>query len=227
MNPTNKSAIAPTAATSKKVRRMLGLSLHDWENSMILFLIIAGFFGLIAGAATWAVVQRIELAQSQKELEEYKLTVEGKVADAKKEGIEAGKTAGDALLRAAELEKEAASSRLETEKIKGVVGWRTIKPEVASELERALAANPGSVNLRFMDGDPEALFLAIQFSQVFSKAHWQIAPGALKPANAIVFGIGLPDSSGTDAQRLRAAFTAAGIEFSPNPVPRAQPSQFQ
>jgi hypothetical protein len=80
MNPTNKAAIATTAATSKEVRRVLGLSLHGWENAMVISLIIAGFFALIVGAATWAVVrlQRIELAESKRELDEYKLTVEGK-----------------------------------------------------------------------------------------------------------------------------------------------------
>ncbi len=200
---------------------MLGLSLHGWENAMVVFLIVAGFFALIAGAATWSVVrlQRIELAESKTEFDEYKLTVEGQVADAKKEGIEAGKTAGNAMLRAAELEKEAANARLETEKIKGIVEWRTIKPEIASEIEKMLAAKPGSVNLRWTDGDPEALFLAIQFSHILPRAHWQVAGGSLKPANAIVFGIGLPDASGPDAQTLRTVFSTAGIPFSPNPVP--------
>src|SRR5260370_3946336 len=114
-NPTNKNAIEPMAASSKDVRRMLGLSLHGWENSMVVFLIIAGFFALLAGAATWAVVrlQRIEIAESQRELDSYKLTVESKVADAKKEGIEAGKTAGNALVRAEEL--KAANLALEAQ----------------------------------------------------------------------------------------------------------------
>jgi hypothetical protein len=121
--------------------------------------------------------------------------------------------------RAATLEKEAADARSETERLKQVVAWRTIAPVDALKLENALVGKPGAVNLRFMDGDPEALFLTIQFSQILSKAHWQVAPGALKPANAIVFGISLPDATSADAQTLRAAFVAAGIAFSPNPVP--------
>ena len=54
---------------------MLGLSLHGWENSMVVSLIIAGGFALLAGAATWAVVrlQRIEIEASNKELEKYKI----------------------------------------------------------------------------------------------------------------------------------------------------------
>lgn len=51
------------------------------------------------------ILQRQETAEAKRELEEYRLSAEGRVADAKREGIEAGKTAGDALLRAAELKK--------------------------------------------------------------------------------------------------------------------------
>jgi hypothetical protein len=115
-------------------------------------------------------------------------------------------------------ENEAANARLETEKLKAVVAWRAIPPTKASELEKALAAKPGAVNLRWMDGDPEALFLAIQISQILAKAHWQVAPGAFKPANTLVFGIALPDATSVDAQTLRAAFLAAEIPFSPNPL---------
>lgn len=70
-----------------------------------------------------------------------------------------------------------------------------------------------------MDGDPESLFLAIQFSQILGKAGWQIAPGALKPVNAIVFGIRLPDDSGESALMLRKSFSKSKIPFDTNPVP--------
>jgi hypothetical protein len=48
-NATSKAMMAKTAVTLKEVRRVLGLSLHGWENAMVIFLIIAGFFALIAG----------------------------------------------------------------------------------------------------------------------------------------------------------------------------------
>ncbi len=121
----------------------------------------------------------------------------------------------------ARLEREAASAKLETEKLKQVVAWRIIQPEAAAELEKILSGKPGSVNLRYTDGDPESLFLAIQISQILGKAKWQIAPGATKFANAIQFGIALPDSAGTDAQTLRKAFVAAKIAFSIGPLPPA------
>lgn len=200
---------------------MLGLSLNGWENAMVLSLILAGFLALLVGVTTYAVVrlQRIELAESRQELERYQAEAEVKIEEARKEGIEAGKAAGDALVRAAQLEKDAANARLETEKIKGVVAWRSVPLKNSAELEKVLAAKPGSVNLRYTDGDPEALFLAIQISQILGNAHWQVAPGAVKPSNAIVFGIALPDAAGNDAQTLRAAFSAATIPFSTEQLP--------
>lgn len=143
------------------------------------------------------------------------------LADTNARAEEAKAASSGANARAAELEKEAANARLETERIKEAVAWRVISPENASELGKVLSATPGSVNLRYMDSDPEALFLAIQISQILSKANWKVAPGAIKPDNAIVFGIGLPDSSGTDAKTLRVAFSAAKVPFSTNALPLA------
>ena len=116
--------------------------------------------------------------------------------------------------RAADLEKQAADARLEAEKIKDVVAWRSIPPNIASSLSSALSAKPGSVNLRYTDGDPEALFLAIQIGNLMTAAHWNVAPGALKLGNSLTFGFTLPDTGTEAADALRAAFTAANIPFS-------------
>lgn len=122
--------------------------------------------------------------------------------------------------RAADSEKEAANARLDTEKLKAVVAWRTLSEAQATEFGKVLAAKPGSVNLRWTDGDPEALFFAIQISQILQRAHWQVAPGAFKPANRILFGIVLPPEAGSDTQILREAFTAAKIGVSLVPFPQ-------
>src|SRR5258706_661126 len=122
-----------------------------------------------------------------------------------------------ANVRAAELEKEAAAARLETEKLKAVVAWRTVSATQNADMERLLSAKPGSVNLRWTDGDPEALFLAIQISQILQRAHWNVAPGSFKPANGIMFGFVLPPVAGDDAQTLRDALTAAKVPFSAVP----------
>jgi hypothetical protein len=117
------------------------------------------------------------------------------------------------------LESEATAAKLETEKLKQVVAWRIIPPAATAELEKVLSGKPGRVNLRYTDGDPEALFLAIQISQILGKAKWQVAPGSEKFANAVQFGIALPDSAGEDAKTLRSAFVASKISFSTGPLP--------
>jgi hypothetical protein len=72
------SAKAPMANTSKEVRGMFGWSLHGWENSMVVALIIAGVFALLAGIATWQVVrlQRLEIADSNARQKEAELKLE-------------------------------------------------------------------------------------------------------------------------------------------------------
>ena len=88
---------------------MLGLALDAWNNVMVSSLGVAAIAAVVVVVSTFAVVRltKQEAEDAQRDLEAYKLTVEGKVADAKREGIEAGKAAGDALLRAASLEKQA------------------------------------------------------------------------------------------------------------------------
>lgn len=221
------SATNQIAQTEKKrfpieVSRMFGLSLDDWNNIMVLALGFAALAAVIVGLSTFVIIklQKAAAVASETAFNEYKLGAAAQVAEAESKGMEAGKTAGNALVRAAELEKEAASARLETEKLKQVVAWRTLSPSEAVALENGLATHPGSVNLRYTDGDPEALFLAIQISQILDKAKWRVAPGAVKLSNAIVFGYGLPDANGNDAQTLRAAFTAAKLPFSTGPIPQ-------
>jgi hypothetical protein len=189
-----------TATLSQGVRRMLGLSLDSWNGVMVASLAIAALAALIVGFSTFAIIrlQKAEAKDARDAFEKYKLGVVEKTA---------------------ELESDAANAGLETEKIKEVVAWRVVSPENALELEKALAAKPGSVNLRWMDSDPEALFFAIQISHVLAKAHWKIASGAVKPPNTIVFGIALPDEDGDDAETLRRAFSSAKIQFSTRQVP--------
>ena len=86
---------------------MLGLSLHGWENAMVVLLIVAGFAAFAAGVATWAVVrlQRIELTRSEKEFAKYKL-------DTAKEISEANARAAEANARTAETEERIQKRRM-------------------------------------------------------------------------------------------------------------------
>jgi hypothetical protein len=238
--------------SSGKARRgVFGISLHGWEQLMLFSLLL-----VFATTAAVVILQRREASEARHELAEYKLTVEGKVADAKKEGIEAGKAAGNALLRAADLEKQAgqlrkdaaeanaalgvaqadiakadaeiaqaneraATARLETERLKQTFSWRLLSAEHTSKLTAVLSTRKGRVNLRYTDGDPEALTLASQFAAIFAKVEWQVAQAPFKAENGVMFGIYLPDSNGDDARTLRSALRAADIPFSPEALPLA------
>jgi hypothetical protein len=150
---------------------MLGLSLHGWENTMVMSLIIAGFFALIAGAATWAVVQlqREELAESKNEFDKYKLTVEGQVSEAKKEGIKAGETAGNALVRAAELEREAAILRLQLNREIQKHAQRLLTDEQRESMISELRGKLTEIAI-VTQNDPEAQAFSVQLLSVFSSA---------------------------------------------------------
>jgi hypothetical protein len=119
---------------------MWGLSLDTWNNVLLTFLAIAALAAAVVGFVTYATIRLAneEAAASKAEFESYKLTVEGQVSEAKREGIKAGETASNAQLRTAELEKEAANAKLQTEQIKQVVAWRTLSPEMVNIMGQLL-----------------------------------------------------------------------------------------
>src|SRR5665213_1901330 len=47
------------------------------------------------------------------------------------------------------LEKQTSDAKLETEKLKAVVTWRTINEAIAAKLKEVLSAKKGAVNLRY------------------------------------------------------------------------------
>jgi hypothetical protein len=165
----------------KRLSRMsiFGLGLHSWEHLMLLSLAIAGLIAVAVFVTTTSVVllQRREAAQTQHEFDEYKLTVEGQVAAAKQEGIEAGKAAGNAILRAAELEKEAANARLETERLKKEVSWRDVMPSQATELAVLLIGKSMQIVFHWGAGDAESSYFAHRLAEALTKAGQQVMGG--------------------------------------------------
>ena len=98
------SAMTTATSFSKKVGRMLGLSLHGWENLMVGSLVFAAIAAAIVGVSTWAVVrlQRQELASSKIEFDTYKLETAKHIADANSAGEAAKADAAGANERAIE-----------------------------------------------------------------------------------------------------------------------------
>lgn len=145
-----------------------GLSLHGWEDLMRASLLVVGAAGLVAGLSTWIFVnlQRAEIAQSAAELARYKSDAAIKVEEARNEGITAGKTASDAVLRAAESNERAAKAELELAKYRA---GRSVTPDQRRILMQGLNASPKGrvvVKPNFLNG--EATLFANQISSAFN-----------------------------------------------------------
>jgi hypothetical protein len=198
--PTTDKPQTTNTMDANTLIRFCGHDVDWWDSAMLVALSFAAIAAVAVVVATTGVIisQKQQSAADQDALEKYK-AISG--------------------VRTATLEKEAADARSETERIKQVVDWRILTVETAEELKNVLKINPGHVNLRYTDGDPESLFFAIQFSKVLVDANWKYAPGSEK-TNAIIFGISLPDPSSPEMEVLRAAFSAAKIPFSTQPPPK-------
>ncbi|HUZ30849.1 MAG TPA: hypothetical protein VMV19_01895 [Xanthobacteraceae bacterium] len=141
------------------------------------------------------------------------------IATAKQQTAALEKDTSKANERAAALENEAAQARLEQERLKAAVSWRTLSPDTLARLTAGLGDPKGSVVLAYTSGDPEALFLAIQISKTFEAAHgWTLGADARTYPDRILWGLYIP-GNGTLVEHVRAAFTAAKIPFLTDAIP--------
>jgi hypothetical protein len=123
--------------------------------------------------------------------------------------------------RAAELANEAAQARAEQERLKAQLAWRTLSPQVLSQLEEPLSRHPGKINVQHVANDPESLYLAIQFANLFGKANWQVQMLSVTMMGAAVFGLFLPDSTSADTAVIRGIFQTAHVDFATGALPQA------
>jgi hypothetical protein len=70
-------------------------------------------------------------------------------------------------------DKKIAEANLETEKIKALVQWRAITPEMRNQLLSALAQTRYNIVVEYVD-DPEAIYFAMQFVEIFKEAGWAV-----------------------------------------------------
>lgn len=193
-----------------------GLSLRSWEEIMRGALMAVGAFGLIAGVATWFVVslQRAEIANAEDALEKYKQDTKLKVEEARKEGIAAGKAAGDAILKAAEANERATKAELELEKYRS---GRSVTPEQRRILMQWLSASPKGrviVKPNFLNG--EATLFAQQISSAFNDSDFSgvgDAPLQIVSSNRPGLFLAVRNSAAPPPQTafILKAFSEAGI----------------
>lgn len=192
---------------------MFGLSVetvNDWANRIYLFagagVILFTGVALLASFFMWR--SSVEISQkNDRELAQYQTDASVQIEDAR--------------ARAAGADERAEQSRLETERVKATVAWRTLSQAQVAKLFRSLRENPGPVNLRYTDGDPEALYFADQIARVLTEAGWTVATGSLKLGHTILFDLWIPDG-GNLAETFRSAGLHVTIQTPPNQGMTAQ-----
>jgi hypothetical protein len=169
-------------ALSMENSLLSGHSSDWWNGAMLLSLALAAFVAfLVAGATTGAVMSaRREAAAAQRNLERYKATVAGQVADAKRAGIEAGEKAGNADLKAAQANERAATLEKEAQELKASnlileaqIQPRRLSGENSKKLADALS-KIGSFPIAIVSRifDPEGSDFADDLDSAFGAGKW-------------------------------------------------------
>jgi hypothetical protein len=166
----------------KKVRRMLGLSLDDWNNILLWFLGVAAFAAVFIGISTYATVRlaKLEAKDANDALERYKFEAAEKIATAKALGEKANAEAAEARKQTALLEKE--SSALEADNLAlqtslrprrlSFIGW-TDHPERDAAANQELKKFSGTVSFIQVVPDFEAQMFSRDVASVLEQAGWK------------------------------------------------------
>jgi hypothetical protein len=189
------SPITESAAPSKKVSRMFGLSLHSWEDLMIFALAIVGAFGVVVGVATFAVVrlQRAEIASAKEEFDKYKIEAGEKVSAAETVGKMAQADIAKAHARMAEADARAKEAELKLEQLRRELGPRQFNRDL---FIKEITGQPStSVEVMYLQDDPECFGLAQQIWQALEGEKWPVTPPkpipqSLVPTLPTSFGVG-------------------------------------
>ncbi len=149
-------------------------------------------------------------------------TARAAIAKSDEETAKANKAAAQANERAVALEKDAANARLEQERLKAQMAWRTIDQATLDKLKAALAQHPGKVNIKHPSGDTESEYLAVQLANAFSAAKWQVAMFSAQMGGMVAWGLFVPETAAAPGatQSIRDALKEAGIGFSTQDLPQ-------
>ncbi len=159
--------------------------------------------------ANWLLVTSLVIGV----LSTYAIVVTGKIKEknAEKELAQAAESAAKAHERAAFLEAEAATARLETERIKSLVAWRRISEKQHNLLVHELTGKISrKVWVGFVKLDPEATRYQLDIQSTLDDAGiktqffsgWEQA-----------IGLQITNSETDDGRLIVEAFRKAGIEF--------------
>jgi hypothetical protein len=209
---------------------MWGLTLQFWQNVVLWANIVALAGGIITGAAlfvsAWVSSRVADVAQQDADQRILEARTRGD--EARADAAKANLRASEAAERAAALEKEAAETRLQYEKLKAAVAWRSVEPNNMKRLVKRLSERRSVVQLEYVQGDPEAQRLAAQLFTAFNEAKWKpqvMARVYLGAASGIWV---LPNAPPSDFTRVSVstvqdAFASIGLGFESQGGPAAKP----
>lgn len=154
---------------------------------MLVALGFAAFAAVAVVLTTAAVIiaARRDAAASEAALETYKAGVVGKIADAKREGIKAGKTAGDAEVKAAQANERAAGFEKDAETLRLQVAQaqlalekfkapRSVSAEGQKHITEAVASFAGQQFCGMVAGSVlDARFLWRTIDKLLREAKWE------------------------------------------------------
>jgi hypothetical protein len=193
-----------------------GLSLHGWEEVMRLSLAVVGIFGLAVGVATYFVVtlQREELAHSKEEFERFKVEAKTTGEKAQADIAKANAEIAEAKRQTALLEKQAAEARVDQERLKASVVWRSIPKAIGDRISVRLAARKGTVRLLVLANDPEGMAFSSMLTRILANAKWEAFAEAGSWVNWLPVGVSIYGPNDDLVKFVLNSFKAEGIEFS-------------
>lgn len=202
VNPTDESASMVSGNHAENLRMIFAHDLKFWkavaDTILICGLGVAGVAAVIVGVSTWLSMRWGDEISgfNERTLAAYKLTVEGKVADAKTAGIAAGEKAGvaqaaaddahvklkqaeaqiaDANARAAEANLKTEAERVERLKLEAQIAPRRISEADCRIIAAALAPLAGrKIAVASYAQDTEGTVLATQILFCLHAANIQV-----------------------------------------------------
>ena len=150
-----------------------------------------------------------------------------KVASANERAAQAQAMAEQANARGVMLMKEANEARLEQERLKAVLAWRTIPKTARTNIASRLAQHVGTVTIAYIQNDPESIFFAVSIKEIFEEANniakqpiWHVSIEPRMYSDKAVFGLYISgQGNSVSTQAIQQAFSSQNIPFSPQHMP--------
>lgn len=191
-------------------------------TARIIGLALAAIAGIVSLASTWLQTdwQAQLSARKDEAARQREAALQERIATAQVEAARAAEAAGKAHERAAGLERDAEQARVQHERLKEQVAWRTMSPETFSALANALKNGSGRVTLAYMIVDTEAMYFGYQISRALHLANtWLVQLEPRTYSDVLLLGLTITGRNPAAVRALRDAFKTSGLEFYSDDVP--------